>query len=318
MFGRHARFLPVVAILGVAAGAATEMAAALKAKRPRISSPAALPRSAWAGVLRNTYREIMEDRVQAVAAGVTFYSLLAIFPAITVFVSTYGLFANQADVVDHVAMLTSLLPSGAISIVTDQIERITSGSGSRLGLALVSGLAMAMWSANAGTKAVIEALNIAYDVRERRSFIMLNLQALLLTLGGLFTLIVLIGVVAVVPVVLHYVLIDGIIDWVLWIGRWPFIYVLLLMGLAVLYQFGPNRPGVKWRWITPGSALASAGLLVFSMLFSWYTANLGSYNETYGSLGATIAFLTWMWLSAVIVISGAEFNSEIENAARKR
>lgn len=310
--------IPAVALVSLATGVAAAVLASPMQRLERVASPMAIPVRRWPSILYRTYQEIIADRVLAVAAGVTFYSLLAVFPAITVFVSVYGLFADQASVVDHINMLSTLLPPGAMSIISDQLTRIATGSNTGLRLALVFGLLMSVWSANAGTKAVIEALNIAYDVKEQRSFIMLNLWALTLTLGGLLTLIVLIGVIGVIPVILNYVLVSGLTDWVLWAGRWPFIYGLMLLGLAVLYQWGPNRRGVKWRWITPGSAVASAALLVFSLLFSWYAVNFGSYNETYGSLGAVIVLLTWMWLSAAIVIIGAELNSEIEAEAKGR
>lgn len=317
MINRLLSKIPAIAFVSFATGLAVVLLASPMQQLERVASPMAIPGRRWPAILYRTYQEIIADRVLAVAAGVSFYSLLAVFPAITVFVSIYGLFTDQTSVVDHISMLSTLLPSGAMTIISDQLTRIATGSGTSLGLALVFGLLMAVWSANAGTKAVIEALNIAYDVKEQRSFVMLNLWALVLTLGGLLTLIALIGALGVIPVLLDYVLVSGLTDWVLWVGRWPFIYGLMLLGLAVLYQFGPNRPGVKWRWITPGSAVASAALLVFTLLFSWYAANFGSYNETYGSLGAVIVLLTWMWLSATIIIIGAELNSEIEAEANR-
>ncbi len=266
-------------------------------------------------VLKRTYEEIISDRVLAVAAGVTFYGLLAIFPAVTALVSIYGLFAEPQTVLAHIAALDDFLPQGTVTIIADQMKRIAGGPETGLGLAAMFGFGLALWSANAGTKAMIEALNIAYDVEESRSFIRLTLQSLLVTFGGLATVLVLMGAVALIPVLLQVFLVSAVVDWVLWAGRWPLILGILLMGLAALYRFAPDRPKVKWRWITPGSVVASAGLLIFSMLFSWYAANLGNYNETYGSLGTVVVFLTWLWLSSTIVIAGAELNAEVERAA---
>lgn len=269
----------------------------------------------WFSVLRATCAEITADRVLAVGAGVTFYALLGIFPALTAFVSFYGLFADRATAAAHVANLAGVLPGDAVAFIGDQMQRIAGGSETGLGIAAAASLALAMWSANAGTKAMIEALNIAYDVEESRSFIVLNAQSLVFTAGVLTTVLILIGAVAVIPAVLQLIVVGSVADWLLWAGRWPFVVSVLLIGLAVLYRYGPDRPAVKWRWITPGSAVATLALLAFSMLFSWYAANFGNYNETYGSLSAVIVFLTWLWVSSVIVICGAELNAEVERAA---
>lgn len=272
-------------------------------------------RGGWWRVLKRTFEEILSDRLLAVAAGVTFYGLLAIFPAVTAFVSIYGLFADRQTVMEHIATLNGFLPEGTVTIIADQMKRIAGGPETGLGLAAVFGFGLALWSANAGTKAMIEALNIAYDVEEKRSFIRLTLHSLLFTAGGLATVLVLMGAVALIPVILQVFLVNAAADWLLWAGRWPLVLAILILGLAVLYRYAPDRPKVKWRWITPGSAVASVALLVFSMLFSWYAANLGSYNETYGSLGTAVIFLTWLWLSSTIVIAGAELNAEVERAA---
>jgi len=266
----------------------------------------------WLRTLKRTYQEISADRVPAVAAGVTYYGLLSIFPALTALVSIYGLFADPQTAVSHIGALASVLPQEAIDLISTQMKRIAAGPSLGLGFAALLALGLALWSANAGTKAVIDSLNVAYDVPEGRSFIRLNGHSLAFTVGALVMMIVLIGAVAVVPVVLKFVFVSAVAEWLLWAGRWPLVLAVLMLGLGILYRFGPDRPKPHWRWLVPGSALASAGLLVLSMLFSWYAANLGHFNETYGSLGAVIAFMTWLWLSTLIVIVGAEFNAEIE------
>ena len=295
----------------------------VKGQAPRAASAAAAPqarkdlaRRSWWDIVRRTVSEVSGDRVLAVAGGVTFYGLLSLFPALTVLVSLYGLLSDPQSISGHLASLRGVLPEGAMSIIREQIMRINDSGGAELSLTAGVGALVALWSANAATKAMMDALNIAYDREENRSFIRLNLVSLLFTVSGIAGLILLLLVVAAVPVILDVMWLGGTADVLIWIGRWPVIFSLILVGLAVLYRFAPCRPDVRWRWVTPGSLLAALGLLLLSMLFSWYAANIGKFNETYGSLGAVIGFLTWMWLSATIILVGAEFNAEIESAAR--
>ncbi|HEY0354398.1 MAG TPA: YihY/virulence factor BrkB family protein, partial [Enterovirga sp.] len=198
-----------------------------------------------------------------------------------------------------------------------QVKRITSKPGGTLGLAFFSGLAISLWSANAGMKAIFDALNVAYGESEKRNFIWLNLQSLAFTFGALVFLAIGVTVVVVVPVALNYLGLGSLGEWLIRIGRWPAMFVIILLALAVLYRYGPSRDLPRWRWVTPGSILAAAGWIIFSMLFSWYVGSFGSYNETYGSLGAAIGFLTWVWLSTTIVLVGAELNAEIEHQTKK-
>lgn len=280
-------------------------------------SPAAGEARGWWQILKNTFAEVNADRVLAVAGGVTFYGLLSLFPAITVLVSLYGLFADPPSIAEHLGMLRTVLPEGAMSIISEQVKRIASSGETGLSLAAIIGTLVALWSANAAMKAMMDALNIAYDTDEKRSFIRLNLVSLFFTLSAIIGLIVLFGMIAAVPVVLDMVWLGGTADFLVWAGRWPVILLLVILALAVLYRFAPCRPDVRWRWVTPGSLLAAAGLLALSMLFSWYAANIGKFNETYGSLGAVIGFMTWMWLSATIILVGAELNAEVESAKRR-
>lgn len=287
---------------------------------PRSGFAADLPPPAapgWWSILRRTFSEVNSDRVQAVAGGVTFYGLLSLFPAVTVLVSFYGLFADPASISPQLQALGSVLPGGALGIVSEQISRITATDQSKLGLAAILGLVVAGWSANAATKAMMDALNIAYEVEEKRSFIVLNLVSLGFTLAAIIGLIVMITVIAAVPVILKMFYLGATGDVLLWAGRWPATLVLIWLAVAVVYRWGPSRPGVAWRWITPGSVLASIALVAFSMLFSWYAASIGHFDATYGSLGAVIGFLLWMWLSITIVLVGAELDAEIEAAGRR-
>lgn len=325
--------LAVASVLGSAAGRISRHAAPATPARRREDAvasvaphdseagkgapgPASIPSPGWWAILKRTFSEVNADRVLAVAGSVTFYGLLSLFPAITVLVSVYGLFADPASISDHLAALASVLPEGTMSIISEQVARIGSGDNAKLGLAAGIGLLVALWSANSAMKAMMDALNIAYDAEEKRSFIMLNLISLGFTLASIIGLVVLISAIAVVPAIMHMIQLGVVGDVLIDYGRWPLVFVLGILGLAVLYRYGPSRPDVRWRWITPGSLVAALALVVFSMLFSWYAANFGKFNETYGSLGAVIGFLTWAWLSAAIVLVGAELNAEIENQAR--
>lgn len=275
-------------------------------------APSDIPAEGWWEIGRRTYHEVDRDRVRAVAAGVTFYGLLALFPALTAFVSLYGLLADPATISDQLTLLDGFLPAGATDFLKEQIGRIAAGGDTKLSFALLISLALAVWSANAGVKAIFDALNVAYGEDEKRGFIKLNLVSLAFTLGILLFLLGAIGAIAVVPIVLDYFYLSSAAEWLIAAGRWPVLVAILLVGLAVLYRYGPSRDEAQWAWVSPGALFAAAGWLIASILFSWYVANFEDYNKTYGTVGAVIGLLTWMWLSATIVLVGAELNSEAE------
>ncbi|MDQ4061443.1 MAG: YihY/virulence factor BrkB family protein [Pseudomonadota bacterium] len=277
------------------------------------TTPTEIPARGWKDVLWRTYEEIQSDRVVSVAAGVTFYALLAIFPAIAALVSLYGLFADPADVTQHVKSLSGVLPGGATEIIGEQLNRVASKGGGALGFAFFFGLAVSLWSANAGMKALIDALNIVYDEEEKRGFIKLNVVSLAFTLGAMLFIILALAAVVVLPAVLKLIGLESTTEWLLAILRWPLLLAGLAFWLALIYRYGPSRDTAQWRWLTAGSLFAAVTWIVGSMLFSWYVANFGSYNETYGSLGAAIGFMTWIWLSTIVILVGAEVNAEAEH-----
>jgi membrane protein len=282
--------------------------------RDERKNPAA--KRGWKNILMGTYRSLEEDRVLAVAAGVTFYGLLAVFPAVGAIVSLYGLFADGSTIRDNLAGLSGFLPAGAIEIVGDQIQRVTTAGSGTLSFSFLTGLAIAIWGANAGVKAVFDALNVAYGAKEERGFFKLNLTSLAFTAGAIVFALLALGAVVVLPLTIHYIGLDAAAEAFLRIGRWPLVWLAVALALAFLYRFGPTDSlDPKWHWITWGSAVASVLWIAASVLFSWYASNFGSYNATYGSLGAAIGFMTWMWISATVIIIGAELNSEIEKAA---
>jgi membrane protein len=292
---------------------APAQAAHEKERGREASTPTQTPSLGWKDILWRTWEEFGQDRIMSVAAGVTYYALLAVFPAIAALVSIYGLFADPAIVQDHLNTLSGALPGGAMEIISDQVKRIASKGGGVLGLSSIIGLAISLWSANAGMTAIFDALNIVYDEEEKRGFLWLNAQSLTFTLAAIaFVLIALIGII-VLPVVLDFIGLRSSVEWLLSLARWPILRAAVIAGLAMLYRYSPSRDKADWKWVTPGGIVAAVLWLVGSILFSWYVANFGSYNETYGSLGAVIGFMTWIWLSSIIVLLGAEINAEMEH-----
>ena len=276
-------------------------------------TPLQIPWRGWKDILWRTYVRSNEDRLLAIAAGVVFLGLLAVFPAITALVSCYGLFANPSTVGDNLQTLSLMLPEGSFQIVQDQIGRVLVKGNTALGATFLFGLALAIWSANAGVKAVIDALNVVYEEREKRSFVRLNLLSLSFTVGGIAALLMMVVAVVALPLALDHVGLAPQSRAIVSLARWPLLFLILLATLGILYRFGPSRRAARWQWLSIGTVAAAALWIAGSALLSWYLSNFANYNATYGSLGAAIGLMMWMWMSAIIVLFGAELNSEIEH-----
>ena len=277
-------------------------------------TPTRIPWRGWKDILWRTYEEISADRLLLIAAGVTFYAMLAIVPAMTALVSLYGLFAKASSISSHLGFLAGLIPAGAYELISEQIVRIAANSDGKLTFAFVVSLGLALWSANAGMKAIFDALNIIYEEDEKRGFIKLNAISLTFTLGAVVVFLLAIGSVVVVPLVLAYLGFAaerqaGFLP----LLRWPVLFVVVMFGLSLLYRFGPSRRDAKWRWVSVGSAFAAFAWLAVSIAFSWYLSKFADYNATYGSLGAVIGLMMWLWLSITVILVGAELNAEIEH-----
>jgi membrane protein len=281
------------------------------------NSPVEVPARGWKDVLWRTYEQVGDDRLLAVAAGVVFYGLLAFFPAITALVSSYALFADPQTINEHMSFIGNVLPAGGYSIVQDQVGRVLAKGGTKLGFAFGLSLLLAIWSANGGMKAIIDALNVVYDEKEKRGFIALNTVSLAFTLGGLVAILAAIGLVVAAPLAMSSLGLGRLGDLLLQYGRWPALAVMVLIGLAVLYRFAPSRSTPKWKWVSVGSLLAAVAWLLGSAALSYYLANFAGYDATYGSLGAAIGLMMWMWMSTIVVLFGAELNSEIEHQTAK-
>ncbi len=276
-------------------------------------TPSEIPARGWKDILLRVWQNVSRHRVLSIAGGIAYFELLAIFPAIAALVSLYGLFADPKQVGQMLDQASGVLPGGMIQVLHDQISRIAAQSNGRLGFAFIVGLIISLWSANSGLKALFDALNIVYDEPEKRGFFRLNAVTLGSTAGAVVLLLAAMAVIAVIPQALHLIGFGALVKVLIDVLRWPALLLLLGFGLALLYRYGPSRNTARWRWVSWGSAAATIAWIVVSMLFSWYAAHFGSYNKTYGSLGAVIGFMTWLWISAVVVLLGAELDAEMEH-----
>jgi membrane protein len=272
----------------------------------------AIPWAGWKDIFWRTYQRIDDDRLLATAGGVVFFGLLAVFPAVTALVSSYGLFADPSTISSNLHSLAMLLPEGAFQIVEDQVTRVVSNGNTALGVTFLFGLLLAIWSANAGVKAIFDALNVAYEEREKRSFVRLNTVSLAFTVGGIAALLLMVGTVVAFPLALNHLGIAPESRLIVALARWPVLFVILLAALAVLYRFAPSRDAPRWQWLSLGAVTAAILWIAGSALLSWYLSEFANYNATYGSLGAAIGLMMWMWMSAIVIMFGAELNSEIE------
>ena len=253
----------------------------------------------------------------AEAAGVTFYVLLSLFPALAAFISIYGLFNNASSLGGQLGGLGGVVPGGGIDIVKDQITALTAKGHTTLGFASVVGLAISLWSANAGVQSLFDALNTIYHEREKRSFFRRMLISFGFTLGTIgFVILALLTVVAV-PIVLNFIGLGSASKVMFSIVRWPFMLLIIIVGLSFVYRYGPSRNPARWQWVSWGSAIAAVSWIAVSFVFSYYVANFGSYNKTYGSLGAVVGFMTWIWISSIVVLMGAELNAELEQQTQR-
>ncbi len=278
--------------------------------------PREIPTSGWRDILLRVYDNNLRDNLSVVAAGVAFFWFLAICPALAAAVSIYGIVADPAELSSHLDTLSRLAPRQAYGIISDQLRSIASDSEKALGFGFFLGLLVSIWSAAKGMKALIGAMNIVYNETEKRSFFKLTGLALLFTLGAIvFGLISLITIVAL-PALFRFLAFPETLQTAFSIGRWPLLAILIMAAISVIYRYAPARTLAKWRWISWGAALATLLWIIGSLGFSFFVSNFGSYNETYGSIGAIMVLLLWFFLSAYAVLIGAEIDAELEHQTR--
>lgn len=276
-------------------------------------SPGEIPARGLRDVFWRVIEAVMVDRVTLIAAGVTYYLLLSLFPALAALVALYGFVADPSTIMGHIGFLASVFPPGSFDLILNQLTALTQQKTSTLSFAFFTGLVVAIWSANSGMKAVFDAMNVAYQEKEKRSFVSLNLLSLTFTFGGLIIAIVLIAAIGVLPAALSYLWLDRWQELLARFARWPLVLVLVGCGIAVIYRFGPSREQAKFRWLSWGVVFSTLLWMAASILFSFYIENFANYNATYGTLGALIGMMVWVWISVIILIVGAELNAELEH-----
>ena len=281
------------------------------------SRPSQIPKAGWRDIALRVKDEIATDHVTVVAAGVAFFGLLAVFPAIAALISIAALVLDPATIEAQLSAAAAALPENAAAILQDQASAVAEGAGGGVGLAAIGGLLISIYSASKGTKTLMEGMNIAYDEDEDRGFIKMNLVALALTALLVVGVLVALGSTVVVSALLGGLGLSSTARAVVEYGRWPVLALIVILGLAVLYRYGPSREEPEWKWVSVGAVVTTVLWIVGTIGFSIYARNFGSYNETYGALGGVIILLTWLWLSAWLVLLGAELNSEMEHQTKR-
>ncbi|MEO8040348.1 MAG: YihY/virulence factor BrkB family protein [Betaproteobacteria bacterium] len=269
----------------------------------------------WRDLLVEVKDEIQKDRLGIIAAGVGFYGMLAVFPALAAVVSIYGLVFDPQTVTQQLESLRGVVPSQAVDVVLEQLHGMQ-GDRATLGWSAAGALLITLWTSSVGVRALIKALNVTYDSQEKRGFIARAGLALLLTVSAIASAVVAVGGIVVLPVAAQFVgggsWMKGLVQWL----RWPAIAGLFGLGAAVMYRFGPCRPTPEWRDVAWGALVATVLWVLGSAAFSWYVSNFGRYNEVYGSMGAVVILLLWFLLSAFVLLVGAEINATLERSRR--
>lgn len=276
------------------------------------SKPTEIPTSGWWDILKRVWANIGADNVSIMAAGVAFYGLLSIFPGLTALISLYGLIADPRDVQQLIAS-QRLLPPEATGLVQNQMTALVQAGTGKLGLGLVVSLLFALWSANSGTMAVITALNAAYDEQEKRSYLTVTATALALTSGLVLFGILALLLVAILPAVIDLLPVPSGWRSIITLVRWPILALLVVVALAVIYRYEPSREKARWRWVSWGAAVATIAWIAVSLGFSFYVEHFSSYDKTYGSLGAVVVLMMWLYLTAFVILLGAELDAEMEH-----
>jgi membrane protein len=281
------------------------------------TAPHEIPLKGWWNVVKRMGAGFLQDRIMAEAASVTFYALLALFPAIAAFISIYGLFTDPSQVSNELNSLGGVVPGGGLQLIQSQITALTAKGHGTLGFAAIIGLAVSLWSANSGVKSLIGALNVVYHEHEKRSFVKLTIISLAFTMGTIVFMIIALFAVVAVPILLNFFGLGFATADLIALLRWPALLVVVAIALSIIYRFGPSRNWARWHWVSWGGAAAAVLWILVSLIFSFYVANFGNYDRTYGSLGAVIGFMTWIWISTMVVLMGAELNAELEQQTER-
>ena len=276
------------------------------------TAPWNIPAKGWKDILWRTYREIGRARLPVLAAGVTFFLLLATFPAIAAFVSVYGIFTDVAGVERQFAHIADFLPRDAVSVIAAEMVKVTKAKHTTLGATFALSTLVSIWSANAGMKALVDGVNVAYDETESRPWLRLTLVTYVATLSGLLLLTIITGLAISGPMLFRAMGVETAGPWLTPL-RWISVYIAAAGVLTVIYRYGPCRSLPRWRWVAPGGLAAAALWMGGSLVYTWWLNHFTHFGVTYGSLGAFLGLMLWLWFSSMTVLVGAELNAEIEH-----
>jgi len=289
-----------------------------EAKRgQQAKQPGHIPLIGWWDIAKRIFIKMSEDNLSIVAAGVAFYALLAIFPAIAAIVSVYAYFSSPTDISDHLSKIVTLLPPSTSEIILSQVSNLAKTSNASLSLSAISTLIITIWSSSKGSQALITACNISYHEYEKRSFFKAQLVRVLFSVGAIVVAIFALLIIGILPIVLNLVGLKESTDLLIKLISWPLLALTFNFALVLLYRYAPHRKPAKWRWITMGSSIATVLWILASIGFSFYVSRFSSYNETYGSLGGVVIMLMWLYISAYIITLGAVINAATEQQTGK-
>lgn len=283
----------------------------------RAEEPSEIPKRGWWDVAMRVRKALTQDNASLVASGLALYALLAVFPALAAAVSIYGLFASPQEISQHLQTVGGMLPEDALRILNEQLSQLANRGQQTLSVGVIAGILIALWSARKGMTALMSATNIAYNEEEERGFFKQLVVSSTFTVGAVIGFLVVLSLTVAIPIVLHALPLGPAAEIVVLALRWALLWIVAVVGLAVVYRYAPDRETARWRWLTPGSAIAASLWLAGGLLFAVYVRNWGSYGETYGALGGVIVLLMWFYLSGYIIILGAEINSELERQTVK-
>lgn len=279
--------------------------------------PIEIPKKGWKDIAIRVKDQIKYDHVTVMAAGVAFYFFLTLFPTIAAALSIYGLVMDPAQVEQQMSQLANILPSQAHDMISGILEKNAGKAGEALGWSLALSILLSLWSANKGTKALFEGVNIAYDEIDERSFLKKNGITLLFTLGGIVIGFICISLVVAFPALIDKLGMPAVLETVIQWLRWPILAAIVILAFAAVYKIAPARDDPEFKWTSWGSVIATLLWLAGSLLFTLYVNNFGSFDETYGSFAAVIILMLWFFLTAFVILLGAEINSEMEHQTRK-
>ena len=266
----------------------------------------------WWSILKRIFTSLQKDNIPLISAGVAFYCLLAIFPLLGATIALYGLLVSPSELQNHLALLVNVVPRDSRYIIEEQLTNLIEASSNTLGWSFFFTLVLSLWSSSKGANALIKACNITYSEAEGRSFFKGILARITCTVFMIFTVIIALACISILPETIHWLTSRKLsTEQAMWL-TWPLMLGLFNIALSALYRYAPHRREAQWRWVTPGSVLATALWVIASYSFSVYINEFSTYNKTYGSVGGIIILLMWLYLTAYIILIGAEVNSAIE------